>query len=180
MVGTDRSKALAMRAHAPLFLWALSLMAGFPFTTADAAAQAAVPPSKADVQFRDLMPGLDSSQVRALLANPDSTTVERSLYDESRMEAEWYYDGFSVAFDTRGRLLGVTLLTPGVATPRGLRVGDKAARMLELYAEPTRRDGDRWRYEAADDRRFVMQVQMRDERIVWIYLGRQIDLTEHP
>lgn len=115
----------------------------------------------------------DSSDVLALLGEPDSII---SLPDPDEPDIEllaWAYPDMAVAFGDDGLRYGVTLTGPGLATARGLRPGDPAERVRVLYGSPHRRTDDSWDYVAPDDADglHVMRVGLDGEKVSWIFLG---------
>jgi len=115
----------------------------------------------------------DSTDVLATLGEPDSII---SLPDPDEPEIEllaWAYPDLAVALGDDGLRYGVTLTGPGIATHRGLRPGDDAARLQELYGRPHRGAHGTWDYVAPDDAGglHVMRVRIDDDRISWIFLG---------
>jgi hypothetical protein len=126
-----------------------------------------------DFQVAGLADDADSVAVLRALGEPDSII---SLPDPDDPDVEllaWAYPDLAVAFGEGGVRYGVTLLSPGVATRRGLKVGDAKARLVELYGRPPHAFGATWDYMAPDDEDglHVMRVGFADDRISWIFLG---------
>jgi hypothetical protein len=114
----------------------------------------------------------DTTAVRARLSSPDSVTV----YAGGR-GVTWHYRDLVVSFGGSATGLRFTLTGPGVATARGLRVGDAAERVLALYGEPYVRDEDAWTYVASDSGGDVnaIEVQLRGRRVVSIAFAVWVD-----
>ena len=115
----------------------------------------------------------DSSEILAVLGEPDSVI---SIPDPDEPDIDllaWVYPDLAIALADDGLRYGATLTGPGVATARGLRPGDPATRVGELYGRPQRRTGSAWDYVAPDheDGLHVMRVGLNGERVSWIFLG---------
>ena len=115
----------------------------------------------------------DSSDVLALLGEPDSVI---SIPDPDDPDVEllaWVYPDLAVALGDDGLRYGVTLTGPRLTTSRGLQTGDPEARVLELYGRPQHREDQAWDYVAPDDSDglHVMRVHLDDGRVSWIFLG---------
>jgi hypothetical protein len=126
-----------------------------------------------DFKIAGLEDDADSVAVLRALGEPDSII---SLPDPDDPDVEllaWAYPDLAVAFGEGGIRYGVTLIAPGVATRRGLKVGDAKARLLELYGRPPHAFGATWDYLAPDDEDglHVMRVGFSGDRISWIFLG---------
>jgi hypothetical protein len=115
----------------------------------------------------------DSSDVLALLGEPDSVI---SVPDPDEPDIEllaWVYRNLAVSLGDDGVRYGVTLTGPGSATARGLHTGDSQARVLKLYGRPQHRADDSWDYLAPDDADglHVMRVRLDGGHVSWIFLG---------
>jgi hypothetical protein len=115
----------------------------------------------------------DSSEILTLLGEPDSII---SIPDPDEPDIEllaWIYPDLAVALADDGLRFGITLTGPGAVTSRGLRTGDSATRVLDLYGRPPRRVAATWDYIATDDPNglHVMRVGFEGERVSWIFLG---------
>jgi hypothetical protein len=126
-----------------------------------------------DFKVAGLEDDADSAAVLLVLGEPDSII---SLPDPDDPDVEllaWAYPDLAVAFGEGGIRYGVTLIAPGVATRRGLKVGDARARLVELYGRPPHAFGATWDYLAPDDEDglHVMRVGFNGDRVSWIFLG---------
>src|SRR3989442_9338165 len=70
-------------------------------------------------------------------------------------------------------VLGINLFGRGVATHRGLRVGDRAKRVLQLYGSPGDREESEWWYRDPADSTasHVILVAIQQDHVLWIYVG---------
>jgi len=129
--------------------------------------------SDSDFVVAGLPDDADSSEVLAALGEPDSII---SIPDPDEPDVEllaWAYPDLAVALGDDGLRYGITLTGPGAVTARGLRPGDPAARVRELYGSPQRRTDAAWDYVSPDnaDGLHVMRVGLDGDRVAWIFLG---------
>jgi hypothetical protein len=120
--------------------------------------------------------GADSSTVLRALGRPDSTHSDPNFGADEHAFLHWHFAGLTVDFSAVPREVdGVTLLSPGLSTARGLRVGETRARVRELYGAPLGAGSDEvWVY--SDDPvlpRGVMVVcfGFGQEEVTSIYVG---------
>lgn len=90
----------------------------------------------ADFAVGGVSPGIDSSDVRAMLGSPDSVQIDMHAFDVGAELVTWHYAGLQVHYHGNAGVAGLTLLDSHLSTSRGLRVGNAAAEVRRLYGEP--------------------------------------------
>jgi len=136
---------------------------------------APAPLGDADFVVGRLKEGLDTAAVRRALGAPDSVSVEDNPYDPGGKLFDWRYHDLTVGVADEG-VYGMTLTGPGVATARGLRVGDPADRVRALYGPPAA-SGDDWEYADPRDQggMHVVRVVIAGGRVAHIFVGSVLD-----
>lgn len=157
-----------------------------PATTADtqkaaapsepAAPRPTGPLSAADFTISGAADQTDSARVRELLGSPDSVRTEDNPFNPGDTLVTWHYPGMSVAIGD-GKVYGFALTGPGAETPRGLRVGDTAERVRELYGAPGGTYENSWDYpDPADGSGLhVIRVEVENGRVTHIWVGWLLD-----
>ncbi len=133
-----------------------ALMAALLFVGLSAACQRshAPPLSESDLSASGL--NLDSScdEMTVALGRPDSVSERPHSFpiasDGTPVVPTFHFRDIVIRMGDDGPIERFTLTGPSRATSRGLRVGDPAARVLELYGEPVQRVDETWRYPVGD------------------------------
>jgi hypothetical protein len=109
------------------------------------------------------------------MGRPDSTALVDNPWEPGAKFAWWYYP--NVMITLTDRVIGVRLDGSGLPTRRGLRIGDSAARVTELYGPPADvTETDWWYRDPADSTAaHVMLIAMNEGVVRWIYLGWYTD-----
>lgn len=120
--------------------------------------------------------GMDSATALARLGEPDSIRVDPNPLEPGTDLLSWYYRDLSLGV-RYGVVGGITLDTPGLATARGLRVGDTLERMRSLYGEPSGTSERSWYYLDPIDHRGLHAIDMRiaNGTVISIFLGYWLD-----
>lgn len=88
-----------------------------------------------DMELPGIRINVDSGYVLRMLGAPRSTgrveTADGPLLT-------WRYEDIEIALDPQGRCWWFSITGPGVATRRGIRVGDSTDVVLRLHGEPSR------------------------------------------
>jgi len=73
--------------------------------------------------------------------------------------------------------MALSVTGPGVATRRGLTVGDPAARALALYGPPARQDDGYWEYLDPKEPQglHIIRITVRNDLVTGIFLGTVLD-----
>ena len=141
---------------------------------APTSAAAPAPLGERDFAVGELHEGLDTAAVRRLLGAPDSVKVEDNPYDPGGKPRTWRYRDVTIELADE-TVYGIALDGPGVATARGLRVGDPADRVRALYGAVAA-DGDDWEYtDPANPGMHVVRVTVKGGRVAAIYVGSILD-----
>lgn len=134
---------------------------------------AALPLQPEDFTLRGVPVEADSAEIRLTFGDPDSIVQSPNPFVDSIPLTTWIYDGFEVRFGGEGLPIGYMIVEPGESTARGLRVGDPAGLMLELYGEPTMRFEPGWTYADTTDA-YVLRVinaVVAEDTVRRIYMG---------
>lgn len=117
----------------------------------------------------------DSAGVVRALGKPDSIVRFEVAGGEAQM-ADWYYRDVRVSFNNGG-FFGITLRGPRYATARGIKVGDAAARVLQLYGAASDSTEGVWTYPdpARNDFLHTIDFTIQGRVVRSIYLGWTID-----
>lgn len=142
-------------------------------------AQSPAPLGKGDFRVTGIAVGADSSETRRVLGAPLRITSQIDPYDGQGAWIDWHYRSLRVSYFGLPKVAAFSLTTRGVATARGLRVGDTRARTRALYGAPSQdnaADGeDAWVYRKAQDDGFFMKVIFARGRVTKIYVGYSPD-----
>jgi hypothetical protein len=135
--------------------------------------QATQPLRPTDFVVGGLDLGADSAAVLKLLGDPDSTRTDPGFGVDEHALLSWYFPVATVSFfATPRRVEGIAVLSPHLATARGLRVGDTRARVRKLYgAALNSGSGDLWVY--GDDLvapRRVIVIRFAREKVLFIHV----------
>jgi hypothetical protein len=130
-----------------------------------------------DFAVAGLRRGMDSVGVRGVLGPPDSVTAEDDTRDPGAELITWHYRDLILELGTYNSLGGVEITGQGVATRRGLRLGDTIERVRELYGPSCDQEAAECQYEYPGDvdGLTVMQVKLVQGRVTSIYLGHLYD-----
>jgi hypothetical protein len=128
----------------------------------------------ADFVVADVRIGATQAQVRQVLGTADSS---QAISDKQRGDApQWFYDGLAVLFSPYDSLVaGIDLMGPRIATRRGLRVGDAATRVAELYGAQAPADSASFQFEDPAQPGRAVIVLVRRGRVWRIYTGLIFD-----
>ena len=120
---------------------------------------------------------MDSLAVLATLGPPDSVSEVKDSRDPDAKFVTWRYPTFVLELGTYNSLGGVEITGPGVATPRGLRVGDSIQRVRQLYGPSCDSQASECQYEYPGDAEglTVIQVRFAEGVVKSIYLGHLYD-----
>lgn len=110
----------------------------------------------------------DTARIRKMLGAPKIERRVPGFKDDSM--TVWEFDGLSVLFGGIARQ-GITLTSSRIATARGLRVGDTAARVRQLYGTPAEVVEDEWTYTDPREHLHVIQVTIQDGKVTSIFIG---------
>jgi hypothetical protein len=111
--------------------------------------------------------GVDSSEVRRVLGRP----IRRDSHHDS-----WLYDGLVLYFAGSAYVRYVVIVGRRYATRRGLRVGDPATRIVELYGRPLERNGALYRYRRAGGNSLGMAIEVHGDTVTAIRVGTVINM----
>lgn len=109
---------------------AFILCALFSLVAASVLAEASAFTS-ADLNVNALAVGATPSEAGAALGNPLTLALETVAATGAQQET-WQYDRLTLTW-TDGRLTGAAWVNPSLTGPRGLRVGDSRATVLEAF-----------------------------------------------
>ena len=98
-----------------------------------------------DLVVAGLGPATDSTQAVRALGSPRSTRAYRLYNDGELPVVDWEFHDLTLTFRS-GSLFMARITGRSVPTRRGLRIGDPAERVVELYAWPrqSHSDATRW------------------------------------
>jgi hypothetical protein len=130
-----------------------------------------------DLVLGDLVPGMDSTGIRALLGPPDSVLFTEDFRDPGEQLVSWHYPSLIAFLGSANSLAAVRLTGRGVRTRRGLAVGDTRTMVRSLYGPPASKYKEAWYYPdtTEEDGLQTMIVCFRDSVVCWIYLGHLYD-----
>ncbi len=118
--------------------------------------------------------GMDAAAVRKTLGKPQAMTTAQHPFDFGAKLVSWRYDGLLVSF-VGGVVNATTLTAPNRATKRGLRVGDSAEKLLDLYGEPDGKYQADWDYLDPKEEIHLPRVSVKNGRVTRIVAGRILD-----
>jgi hypothetical protein len=133
-----------------------------PLTPADFVV-AGVPDNSPDTFVEE-----DMARIRKILGAPKSVRSMPGFQDGKMVT--WEYDGLRFMFGRIARQ-GVTLTSSRIPTARGLRVGDSASRVRDLYGAPTESVADEWIYSDPREHLHVIQVTVQSGKVTAIFIG---------
>jgi hypothetical protein len=135
------------------------------------------PLTQADFVVAGINDLVDTQTVRRVLGAPDSVSTEPDFRDSTTQWLTWHYkSGYSVFLAYIGRAEGVTISRPGLATARGLQLGESEAKVTELYGHPTTTSGSEWDYTDPGNDLHVVRITFDNRmRVSQIYVGHLID-----
>lgn len=121
-----------------------------------------------DMQLGLLIADMPKIEVERVMK---SELVETDIKNEYGMETEIlsYEDG-TVIHLLDGKLYSISVRSPEYATPRGLKTGDSAETLRQLYGEPTTIEDDKWIYSSRGYDFFFVTVQ--DGEVVEIMISQ--------
>lgn len=115
----------------------------------------------------------DSGVVYDVLGAPDSVGLVPWGYGDT-MEL-WSYGDMRIRLNHQKAVHGIWITGVGVATHRGLRVGDGRDTVLDLYGRPAQDILGKWTYEDAGDGLMVIIMQFGDAGVTEIFIGFLMD-----
>jgi hypothetical protein len=150
-----------------------------PFACVTFACGPAAAPRPAPLELEDFtMAGVpadaDSTEIRLSFGDPDSAEVRGNPYDAYTPILAWYYADFTVLFEGSAVPAGYLLTGAGERTLRGIRVGDPASRVLQLYGRPLYRMDPVWTYVDPEDADagHVLEFLIENDTVARIHLSR--------
>ena len=130
---------------------------------------------KGDYTIEGVSLGMDSSQVRAQLGNPDAVYKVADTTGRDAPFCSWMYRDLQIMYGTSSSVEGIAALGPHVSTVRGLRVGDTKLRAQELYGNGHKEVdlSSVWDYFEADSKPLRgVGISFEEDTVEVIYLGR--------
>jgi hypothetical protein len=115
----------------------------------------------------------DSTEIRITFGDPDSIVSIGNPANPSLPIVEWYFDGFRVQFIESEVPNGFLITERTEATARGVRVGDPAFFVKNLYGDRTGGDESTWRYNDPGDltARHVVDFLIETDTVRRIFIG---------
>jgi hypothetical protein len=119
--------------------------------------------------------GMNSAAVRRVLGRPHSVKTVDDFRDPGSKLVSWRYKNVVVLLGAEDSVHGVLVTNPTLATARGLRVGDRLARMEMLYGAPDFRDSTMAEYADPDQRTHVVRILFTAGVVKKIFVGWILD-----
>ncbi|HMG17916.1 MAG TPA: hypothetical protein VK573_04265 [Gemmatimonadales bacterium] len=119
-------------------------------------------------------PNADSATALARLGKPDSVAADDYPNEPGIKMYAFYYRDLSVGI-RYGVLGGIILETGAIPTARGVRVGDPASRVLQLYGPPSGRSTESWNYLDPNDHLHAIAFRITEDTVRSIFIGSWID-----
>jgi hypothetical protein len=145
-----------------------------PAPPAAAAPAPGSPLADADFVVGPLNDQQDSAAVKAALGRPDSVRRDDNALEPGDSLVTYLYPTVRVLL-SGGQVLGITLISPNVATARGLRVGDPESRVHELYGQGGRYEQTLEFNEGDVSTLHLIRVELEKGRVTQIYVGSILD-----
>jgi hypothetical protein len=156
------------------FLTAAAVIAPLLVACGPVPSRRAAPLEPEDFTLPGIPPEADSAEIRLSFGEPDSVVEWPNPYDAFSPILSWYYPAFVVRYEGSAVPTSYLLTGGDEATLRGVRVGDPASRVQELYGRPTFLHDPVWSYVDPTDEEGgrVVEFLMENDVVSRIHLGR--------